>query len=81
MEVMLGPLTTPSGITYEASLREHLQKVSAFDPVTRAAALGAGGAGRARAARDVREYLDEHPWAYESNLGLRLESPRRRRGV
>ena len=69
MEVMLDPLTTPSGITYErASLREHLQKVGAFDPVTRAPLRLEQAVPNIALRETIREYLDEHPWAYESNL-------------
>ena len=69
MEVMLDPLTTPSGITYErASLREHLQKVGAFDPVTRAPLRLEQAVPNIALRETIREYLDEHPWAYESHL-------------
>ena len=69
MEVMLDPLTTPSGITYErASLREHLQKVGAFDPVTRAPLRLEQAVPNIALRETIREDLDEHPWAYESNL-------------
>ena len=62
-------MTTPSGITYErASLREHLQKVGAFDPVTRAPLRLEQAVPNIALRETIREYLDEHPWAYESNL-------------
>jgi STIP1 family protein 1 len=69
MDLMLDPVTTPCGITYEkAALREHLAKVGEFDPVTRRP-LQLAQAVPNLALRDAaRAFLDERPWAFEAGL-------------
>jgi len=69
MELMLDPVVTPSGVSYERSyLVNHLQKVGAFDPVSREP-LGLHQLHPNLALKEAVElYLEERPWAYESNL-------------
>ncbi len=69
MEVMLDPVTTPDGISYERSaLSEHLSKVGGFDPVTRKP-LEMGACVPSLALKEAAlEFLEEHPWAYDAAL-------------
>ena len=68
MEIMLEPVTTPDGITYEKSaLLEHLDKVGKFDPLTRRP-LEAHQLVPALALKEaINKYLEDNPWAYEGN--------------
>lgn len=67
MEVMLDPVTTPDGITYEKSaLLEHLRKVGRFDPVTRRDISESQLASNLALKEAINAYLEENPWAYES---------------
>ena len=69
MEVMLDPVTTPDGVSYERSaLVEHLQKVGKFDPVTRRALEPSQLYPNLALKEAISTYLKEHPWAYESPL-------------
>jgi len=67
MEVMLDPVSTPDGITYERSvLLEHLQKVGHFDPVTRRTLTPAQLYPNLGLKEAITAYLAANPWAYES---------------
>ena len=66
MEIMLDPVTTPSGITYEkATLLEHLRKVGKFDPVTRKEMHEGQLVPNLALKEAISSYLELHPWAYE----------------
>jgi STIP1 family protein 1 len=69
MEIMLDPVTTPNGITYERSaLLEHLNKVGKFDPVTREALQSSQLVSNLGLKEAINAYLERHPWAYEASL-------------
>lgn len=66
MEVMLDPVTTPDGITYEkSSILEHLQKVGNFDPVTRRTLEPTQLVPNLALKEAIGSYLELNPWAYE----------------
>ena len=66
MEIMLDPVTTPDGITYERSaLTEHLSKVGKFDPLTRRALEPHQLVSNLALKEAINAYLRDHPWAYE----------------
>jgi len=67
MEVMLDPVTTPDGITYERSaLTEHLKKVGRFDPVTRREIKEGQISSNLALKEAITAYLESNPWAYEA---------------
>mmetsp|Transcript_7207 Transcript_7207/g.12150 ORF Transcript_7207/g.12150 Transcript_7207/m.12150 type:complete len:269 (-) Transcript_7207:263-1069(-) len=67
MELMLDPVVTPSGITYERScLTDHLLRVGNFDPVTRAPMTRDQIAPNLALKEVIEQYLQERPWAYQS---------------
>jgi len=67
MEVMLDPVVTPDGITYERSaLLEHLRKVGRFDPVTRRDISEGQLSSNLALKEAINAYLEENPWAYDS---------------
>lgn len=67
MEIMLDPVTTPDGITYEkGALVEHLRKVGRFDPVTRRDITEGQLVPNLGLKEAITHYLDGHPWAYEA---------------
>ena len=69
MEIMLDPVTTPDGITYErCAIIEHLKKVVRFDPVTRRSMEAHNLVSNLAIKEAIGAYLESHPWAYESAL-------------
>uniref|UniRef100_A0A7S4BIQ1 E3 ubiquitin-protein ligase CHIP n=1 Tax=Chrysotila carterae TaxID=13221 RepID=A0A7S4BIQ1_CHRCT len=69
MELMLDPVITPSGVTFERSaLREHLDKVGPFDPVTRRQLSIEQVAPNLALKAAIDEYVLERPWAYLSDF-------------
>lgn len=65
MEVFRDPVTTPCGQTYErAALLEHLERVGAFDPVTRAKTAASDVRPNVAMRAAVAVYLEEHGWAW-----------------
>ena len=69
MEIMLDPVTTPDGITYErCAIIEHLKKVGRFDPVTRRSMEAHNLVSNLAIKEAIGAYLESHPWAYESAL-------------
>jgi len=75
MEVMLDPVTTPCGISYEKScLRDHLARLRArgekgFDPISRKPLQSIEQAVPNLALKEaISEFLQQHPWAYECTL-------------
>ena len=69
MELMLEPVTTPCGITYERkALLEHLKKVGKFDPISRKPLDVHQLAPNLALKEVISQYLEQHPWAYECNL-------------
>lgn len=75
MEVMLEPVTTPCGISYEkACLRDHLARLRSkgepgFDPISRKPLQSIEQAVPNLALKEaIGEFLQEHPWAYECTL-------------
>ena len=66
MDVMIDPVTTPDGITYERSaLTEHLRKVGTFDPVTRREISISQLSSNLALKEAITAYLESNPWAYE----------------
>lgn len=67
MEVMLDPVVTPDGITYERSaITEHLNKVGKFDPVTRREGLQPSQLVPNLSLKEaINDFLEKNPWAYE----------------
>ncbi|DAZ92623.1 TPA: hypothetical protein N0F65_011889 [Lagenidium giganteum] len=66
MEVMIDPVSTPNGVSYERSyLEEHIRKNGAVDPLTREALtldmLRPNNALRAV----INDFLEKNPWAFE----------------
>lgn len=69
MELMLDPVITPSGISYERScLREHLSRVGAFDPVTRSPLSIEQVTPNLALKEIIEQFVEERPWAYEGSL-------------
>ena len=69
VDIMLDPVTTPDGITYERSaLVEHLRKVGNFDPVTRRALATSALVPNLGLREAINAYLEQNPWAYEGPL-------------
>lgn len=74
MEIMLDPVTTPCGITYErSSLRQHLAALQAkgepgFDPITRQPLRYEQVVPNLALKEAIEVYLQQHPWAYECDL-------------
>ena len=67
MEVMLDPVVTPDGITYERfAITEHIQRVGKFDPVTRREGLEPSQLVPNLALKEaIGDFLERNPWAYE----------------
>ena len=69
MELMLEPVTSPDGISYEKALvLEHLQKVGRFDPVTRRPLEPHQLVPNLALKEAVQTYLEQNPWAWDSTL-------------
>jgi len=74
MEVMLDPVTTPCGVTYErSSLRAHLASLRqkgepGFDPISRKPLQMEQAVPNLALREAIDGYLRERPWAYESTL-------------
>jgi len=75
MELMLDPVTTPCGISYErACLRDHLTRLrgrgeQGFDPISRKPLQRIEQAVPNLALKEaISEFLAEHPWAYQCTL-------------
>lgn len=66
LEIMLDPVVTPDGITYERSaILQHLKANGDFDPVTRKP-LSAGRLVANLALKEaINSFLEQNPWAYE----------------
>ncbi|KAF8386015.1 hypothetical protein PRIPAC_75157 [Pristionchus pacificus] len=63
-ELLEDPVITPSGITYDrADIREHLQRVGHFDPVTRAPLEEDQLIPNLAMREVVDNFLSENPWA------------------
>lgn len=66
LEIMLDPVVTPDGITYERSaLTQHLAKNGNFDPVTRRPFEPSRLASNLALKEAINAFLEENPWAYE----------------
>ena len=66
MEIMLDPVCTPDGITYERSaITEHIKKVGKFDPVTRREVEVSQLIPNLGLKEAINDYLGRNPWAYE----------------
>ena len=71
MEVMLDPVITPDGVTYErAALTEHLHKVGAFDPLTRRPLEPRQLVPNLALKEAISAYLERHPWAFEEDCAM-----------
>mmetsp|Transcript_18703 Transcript_18703/g.44831 ORF Transcript_18703/g.44831 Transcript_18703/m.44831 type:complete len:104 (+) Transcript_18703:559-870(+) len=69
MEIMLDPVTTPCGITYERNiLVDHLRKVGKFDPVTRKPLDVHQLSPNLALKEAISDFLEANPWAYECNM-------------
>lgn len=69
MEIMLDPVTTPDGITYEKSaMLEHLKKVGRFDPITRRDIDASQLVPNLGLKEAINAFLDANPWAYDSPM-------------
>uniref|UniRef100_A0A183S7F9 RING-type E3 ubiquitin transferase n=1 Tax=Schistocephalus solidus TaxID=70667 RepID=A0A183S7F9_SCHSO len=63
-ELMLDPVITPSGITYDRrSIRAHLQQVGHFDPITRQPLTYDQLIPNLAMKEVVSKFLEENPWA------------------
>ncbi|TMW63927.1 hypothetical protein Poli38472_014632 [Pythium oligandrum] len=66
MEIMLDPVTTPNGVSYERHcLEEHLKKNGAVDPLTRQRLTLDMIRPNNSLRSAIQEYLEQHPWAFE----------------
>ncbi|MFH4974915.1 hypothetical protein AB6A40_001624 [Gnathostoma spinigerum] len=66
-EILRDPVITPSGITYDrADIKEHLQRVGHFDPVTRAPLTADQLIPNLAMKEVVDNFLSENPWAIDS---------------
>ena len=74
MELMLDPVTTPCGITYErSSLRQHLNGLqhkgeAGFDPISRQPLTMDQVVPNLALKAAIEVYVRDHPWAYECVL-------------
>lgn len=63
-ELMLEPVITPSGITYDKrSIIAHLRKVGHFDPLTRQPLTESQLIPNLSMKEVVHAFLEENPWA------------------
>ncbi|CAI4228686.1 unnamed protein product [Auanema sp. JU1783] len=68
-EVLRDPVITPSGITYDrADIKQHLQRVGHFDPVTRAELREEDLVPNLAMKEVVEAFLHENPWAEYEDL-------------
>lgn len=66
MEVFRDPVVCPSGFSYERSdLMEHLERVGAFDPITREPIEKSQLVKNLNLRSNAHLYLNEHPWAWK----------------
>ena len=69
MDVFRDPVVAPSGFSYENSvLKEHLERVGSFDPVTRQPIDKAELVKNLNLRSAAHLYLKEHPWAWKESL-------------
>ncbi|OQR96847.1 hypothetical protein ACHHYP_13201 [Achlya hypogyna] len=67
MDVMLDPVSTPNGVSYERKwIEQHLQ-VQAVDPLTRAPLTKTQLRPNVGLRQAIEQYLHEHPWAFEDD--------------
>lgn len=68
LQLFQDPVIAPSGVTYEkAMIMKHLEKVGNFDPSTREPLEQNQLVPNLAIKAAVQAYLDEHPWAYNTN--------------
>ncbi|XP_024975276.1 E3 ubiquitin-protein ligase CHIP [Cynara cardunculus var. scolymus] len=66
LDIFRDPVITPSGLTYERSvILDHLEKVGAFDPVTRESLYPWQLVPNLAIKEAVEAYLEKHGWAYK----------------
>ncbi|KAK1428513.1 hypothetical protein QVD17_17348 [Tagetes erecta] len=66
LDILLDPVITPCGITYEkAALIQHIKKVGNFDPTTRQPLHPFQFVPNLAIKEAVANYLDQHRWAYK----------------
>lgn len=66
MEIMLDPVTTPNGVSYERRcIEEHLRTNGAVDPLTRKTLTLDMLRPNTNLRAAIQDYLDKHPWAFE----------------
>jgi STIP1 family protein 1 len=62
--IMLDPVITPSGITYDRTeLREHFEKIGYFDPLTRKEITEKDLVPNLALREAIEDFLDHHGWA------------------
>lgn len=62
--IMLDPVITPSGITYDRTeLREHFEKIGYFDPLTRREITEKDLVPNLALREAIEDFLDHHGWA------------------
>ncbi|XP_057534681.1 E3 ubiquitin-protein ligase CHIP [Amaranthus tricolor] len=68
LDIFRDPVITPSGVTYErAVIREHLEKVGKFDPITREPLTQSQLIPNLAIKEAVHAYLEDHGWAYRTD--------------
>uniref|UniRef100_A0A1I7WIM7 RING-type E3 ubiquitin transferase n=1 Tax=Heterorhabditis bacteriophora TaxID=37862 RepID=A0A1I7WIM7_HETBA len=68
-ELLRDPVITPSGITYDrADIKQHLQRVGHFDPVTRAPLSESELIPNLAMKEVIENFLSENPWAEHEEL-------------
>ena len=66
MEILMDPVTTPNGVSYErAMITTHLKRNGYVDPMTREVLTLDMLRPNVSLREAIDHYLDEHPWAYE----------------
>lgn len=66
MEIMVDPVSTPNGVSYERRyIEEHLKKNGAVDPLTRERLTLDMIRPNNCLRSAIQDYLEKHPWAFE----------------
>ncbi|WZZ42065.1 hypothetical protein YC2023_038324 [Brassica napus] len=66
LEIFRDPVISPSGVTYErAAIREHINKVGKFDPITREKLDPSKLVPNLAIKEAVASYLEKHVWVYK----------------
>ncbi|OQS07404.1 hypothetical protein THRCLA_00577 [Thraustotheca clavata] len=65
MDIMLDPVTTPNGVSYERKWIEQHLSVQQIDPLTREKLVKSQLRPNVALRQAIEDYLHKHPWAYE----------------